>query len=108
LTGLMRGFKRTATGPSLSTRLMPLIRSFISFPAGIAKMRIGKFIVYTLAGSFIWCTALSLGGYYLGQNWEKIRTVMRPFDPVVLGLVVILIGFYIYRHIKHSKIPKDA
>jgi membrane protein DedA with SNARE-associated domain len=101
-------FQKNGDWAIFITRLMPLIRSFISLPAGIAKMRIGKFIVYTLAGSFIWCTALSLGGYYLGQNWEKIRTVMRPFDPVVLGLVVILIGFYIYRHIKHSKIPKDA
>ena len=90
------------------TRLMPLIRSFISLPAGIAKMRIGKFIIYTLAGSFIWCTALSLGGFFLGQSWDKIRTAMRPFDPLIIGLVVILIGFYIYRHIKHSRTTKDV
>ncbi|MFY9813252.1 MAG: hypothetical protein WBQ62_07045 [Dehalococcoidales bacterium] len=71
-------------------------------------MRIGKFILYTLVGSFIWCTALSLGGFFLGQNWDKIRTATRPFDPVVIGLVVIMIGFYIYRQIKHTRPPKDA
>jgi len=70
-------------------------------------MRMGKFLIYTFAGSFIWCTALSFGGYLLGQNWEKIRTVMRPFDPVVIAIVVILIGFYLYRHIKHSRNRKN-
>jgi membrane protein DedA with SNARE-associated domain len=71
-------------------------------------MRMGKFLIYTFAGSFIWCTALSLGGYFLGQNWEKIRTVMRPFDPVFIAIAVILIVFYIYKHIKHTKTQKDA
>ena len=89
-------------------RLMPVIRTFISLPAGIAKMRIGKFLIYTFVGSFIWCTALSLAGYLLGENWEKIRTVMRPFDPVIVAIVVILIGFYIYRHIKHSRTQKES
>ena len=99
-------FQKNGDWAIFITRLMPLIRTFISLPAGIAKMRIGKFLIYTFAGSFIWCTALSLAGYLLGENWEKIRTVMRPFDPVIIALVVILIGFYIYRHIKHSKAQK--
>jgi membrane protein DedA with SNARE-associated domain len=96
-------FQKNGDWAIFITRLMPVIRSFISLPAGIAKMRMGKFLIYTFAGSFIWCTALSFGGYLLGQNWEKIRTVMRPFDPVVIAIVVILIGFYIYRHIKHRR-----
>jgi len=103
-----RWFQKNGDWAIFITRLMPLIRSFISLPAGIAKMRIGKFIVYTFAGSFIWCTALSLGGFFLGHNWDKIRIALRPFDPVIISLVVILIGFYIYRHIKHSKTQKDV
>jgi membrane protein DedA with SNARE-associated domain len=71
-------------------------------------MRIVKFLIYTFAGSFIWCTVLSFAGYLLGENWEKIRTVIRPFDPVIIALVVILIGFYIYRHIKHSRAQKES
>ena len=101
-------FQKNGDWAIFITRLMPLIRSFISLPAGIAKMRMGKFLIYTFAGSFIWCTALSFGGYLLGQNWEKIRTLMRPFDPVVIAIVVILIGFYIYRHIKHSRKQKES
>jgi membrane protein DedA with SNARE-associated domain len=101
-------FQKNGDWAIFITRLMPVIRSFISLPAGIAKMRMGKFLIYTFAGSFIWCTALSFGGYLLGQNWEKIRTVMRPFDPVVIAIVVILIGFYLYRHIKHSRKQKES
>ena len=89
-------------------RLMPVIRTFISLPAGIAKMRIGKFLIYTFVGSFIWCTALSFAGYLLGTNWEKIRSVMRPFDPAIVAIVIILIGLYIYRHIKRSRINRES
>ena len=101
-------FQKNGDWAIFFTRLIPLVRTFISLPAGIAKMRIGKFLIYTFVGSFIWCTALSLAGYLLGENWEKIRTVMRPFDPVIIALVVILIGFYIYRHIKHSRAQKES
>jgi membrane protein DedA with SNARE-associated domain len=89
-------------------RLMPVIRTFISLPAGIAKMRIGKFLIYTFVGSFIWCTALSFAGYLLGTNWEKIRAVMRPFDPAIVAIVIILIGLYIYRHIKRSRTNRES
>ena len=87
---------------------MPVIRTFISLPAGIAKMRIGKFLIYTFVGSFIWCTALSFAGYLLGTNWEKIGSVMRPFDPAIVAIVIILIGLYIYRHIKRSRTNRES
>ena len=101
-----RWFQKNGDWAIFITRLMPLVRSFISLPAGIARMRIGKFLIYTFLGSFIWCAVLSYGGYLLGEHWEKIRAVMRPFDPVIIAVVVILIGLYIYRHIKHSRTPK--
>ena len=101
-------FQKNGDWAIFITRLMPVVRTFISLFGGIAKMSVGKFLVYTFVGSFIWCTALSFAGYLLGENWEKIRTVMRPFDPVIIGLVVILIGFYIYRHIKHSRARKES
>ena len=43
------------------------------------------------------------GGYLLGEHWEELRSAMRPFDPIILAVVVLLIGFYIYRHIKHLR-----
>jgi membrane protein DedA with SNARE-associated domain len=103
-----RWFQKNGDWTIFVSRMIPLVSSFISLPAGIAKMRFDKFLMYTFAGSFIWCTALSFAGYLLGQNWDKISNVIRPFEPVIVGLVVILIGFYVYRHIKHSKTQKDA
>ena len=103
-----RWFQKNGDWAIFVGRLIPLIRTFISLPAGIAKMRIGKFLIYTFVGSFIWCTALSFAGYLLGANWDKIRSVMRPFDPAIVAVVVILIGLYIYRHIKHSRTNRES
>ncbi len=88
------------------SRLLPLVRTYISLPAGIARMNIVKFLVYTFSGSFIWSTGLAYGGYLLGEHWEQLRSAMRPFDPIILAIVVILIAWYIYRHIKHLRAEK--
>lgn len=88
------------------SRLLPLIRTYISLPAGIARMNIWKFLVYTFSGSFIWSTGLAYGGYLLGEHWEQLRSAMRPFDPIILAVVVLLIAWYIYRHIKHLRAEK--
>jgi membrane protein DedA with SNARE-associated domain len=85
------------------TRLMPVIRTFISLPAGVARMKFWKFCLYTFLGSFIWCAALSFGGFLLGENWEKLRSWMRPFDPFIIALIVLLIAWYIWRHIKRVR-----
>lgn len=83
------------------SRLLPVVRTFISLPAGIAKMHFAQFLIYTFIGSFIWCAGLAYGGYLLGEHWEQIRTVMRPFDLFIGVLIIVLIAFYIYRHVKH-------
>jgi membrane protein DedA with SNARE-associated domain len=82
---------------------MPLVRTYISLPAGIARMNIVKFVLYTFTGSFIWSTGLAYGGYKLGEHWEQLRNVMRPFDPVFIALIAALVALYIYRHIRHAK-----
>jgi membrane protein DedA with SNARE-associated domain len=101
-----RWFSRSGSWTVFVSRLLPVVRTYISFPAGIAKMNIGKFIIYTFTGSFIWSTGLAYGGYLLGENWEKLREAIRPFDPVIIGVIVILIGLYIYRHLKHRQEDK--
>jgi membrane protein DedA with SNARE-associated domain len=99
-------FKKYGEWAAFLTRLLPVVRTFISLFVGIAKMPIWKFIVYTFLGSFIWCTALSFGGYLLGAHWEDLRNAMRPFDIPIAALIVLLIGWYIYLHIKRSKATK--
>lgn len=92
-----RWFEEKGEATAFVSRLLPVVRTFISLPAGVARMHLPRFIVYTLAGSFIWCTALALGGYYAGANWEHFRNVLRPFDYPVAAIVVILIVLFIVR-----------
>ena len=80
--------------------MVPLVRTIISVPAGIVRVPIGRFTLMTLAGSTIWCWALAMGGYILGEHWEEMREITRPFDiPIILALLALL-GIYIYRHLR--------
>jgi membrane protein DedA with SNARE-associated domain len=96
-------FKRNGDWAIFVTRLLPVVRTFISLPAGIARMPLVKFLAYTFTGSLIWCSGLAYGGFLLGEHWEDLRTVMRPFDPFIIAVIVILIGYYIYRHIRQAR-----
>jgi membrane protein DedA with SNARE-associated domain len=103
-----RWFSRSGAWTVFISRVLPVVRTYISLPAGIARMNIWKFITYTFLGSFVWSTGLAYGGYLLGENWEKLRSAMRPFDPVIIAVIVVLIGLYIYRHLKHRREDKAA
>lgn len=82
------------------SRLLPVVRTFISLPAGIARMNLAPFLILTFAGSFPWCLGLAYGGYLLGEHWEEIRAFMRPFDPVIIILILGLVGLYIFRRVR--------
>ena len=85
------------------SRLLPIVRTFISFPAGVARMPFIKFIIYTFVGSFIWCLGLAYGGYLLGDNWESLRNAIRPFDIPILIVIGVLVILYVYRHLKYLR-----
>lgn len=95
-----RFFKRWGNWAVFFSRLMPVVRTFISFPAGIARMPVLKFTFYTFVGAFIWSLALAWAGFLLGENWEDLRAWMRPADIPILIVGAILVGWYVYRHIK--------
>lgn len=76
-------------------RLIPGIRQYISFPAGLAKMNALKFSVYTVLGAGIWVSILTLLGYFLGANQELIHKYLKEITAVTLVLVVIMIAVYI-------------
>jgi len=97
-----RWFKRYGSWSIFLSRLLPVVRTFISLPAGIARMHLIRFFIYTFLGSFIWCAGLAYGGYLLGEHWEQIRTIMRPFDPFIISIIIAFIAFYIYRHVRRS------
>jgi membrane protein DedA with SNARE-associated domain len=82
------------------SRLLPVVRTFISIPAGIARMNFWKFSLYTFAGSFPWSLGLAYGGYLLGANWEELRSAMRPFDIPILIALAAAIMWFVWRRIK--------
>jgi len=90
-------FERRGEITVFLARLLPVIRTFISLPAGIARMDIKKFAVYSFVGSVPWCFALAYVGYWLGPNWEDIIHTFRGFDIVIIiGLIVFIIWYIWY------------
>ena len=91
-----RFFDRYGAATAFFSRLLPIVRTFISFPAGVARMPLGRFIVYSTAGAFIWSTILVYAGTILGARWEDIRHALQPFDLLVAVGVVALVVLFIW------------
>ena len=95
-------FARWGDWTSFISRLLPIVRTFISFPAGVARIRFWSFTVLSFVGSFIWCGALALGGWYFGEHWEDLRAIMRPFDIPIAIVILAGLAYYVYRHVTHG------
>jgi membrane protein DedA with SNARE-associated domain len=89
-------FTKYGAATAFFSRLLPIVRTFISFPAGVARMDLRKFIIYSTAGAFIWSAVLVEAGVLLGQNWTQIRATLEPFDLVIAVIVFVLIGLFIW------------
>lgn len=85
-------FSRHGQSTVFVARLLPALRTFISLPAGVAKMSLGPFILYSLLGSLPWNFALAYGGYQLGKNWELVGEYSKPLTYIggVLFVAAIL------------------
>lgn len=79
-------------------RLLPVIRTFIALPAGIARMPRGRFHIYTFLGSWPWCFALAWLGMKLGQNWQSLGKYLHKFDLVILVLLVGGFVWFVWTH----------
>jgi len=86
-----RWFQRYGDSTVLFGRLIPLVRAFVSLPAGIAKMPIGRFTLLSLIGSIPWVVALAFAGHALGSDWTSVRKAFEYIDYLVVAL--ILVGF---------------
>jgi membrane protein DedA with SNARE-associated domain len=82
-------FQRRGEAAVFFSRLLPVIRTFISLPAGVARMPFGRFTVYTLLGCLPWTFALAWAGYVLGDNWETAERVIRPVAWLVAGVIAV-------------------
>ncbi|MGN6154389.1 MAG: DedA family protein [Sphingomicrobium sp.] len=83
-------------------RLLPVIRTFIAFPAGLARMRMLPFQVYTFVGSWIWCYVLAQIGYTLGDRWNsdpQLRKIFHSLDAVIVLIFVAAAAWFIWSHL---------
>lgn len=79
------------------SRLLPAIRTFVSLPAGVGKMDIKKFVVYTLIGSFVWSVFLCWVGIFLGSSWDSILGFFRQFDIVIIISAIVILVVYLWK-----------
>jgi membrane protein DedA with SNARE-associated domain len=101
-----RWFARFGEAIVFASRLLPVIRTFIAFPAGVARMNLKKFVIYTFAGSLPWCLGLAYVGQKLGEKWDQdpmLKTLFHRFDFVIGIALVVLVAWWVWRHVRHLR-----
>ncbi len=101
-------FQRWGSATAFFSRLLPVVRTYISLPAGISKMPFLRFCIYSFFGSLPWCFVLAYAGYTLGDQISKIGSILHGLDVVVLLTLAILVGLYIWRHIRNDRKAREA
>lgn len=90
-------FARHGSVAVLVARVIPVVRTFISLPAGVAEMPIGKFALYTFIGSLVWTFALAGAGDALASHWHSVSTAFAPVSIIVVVVAVAVIAFAVVR-----------
>jgi membrane protein DedA with SNARE-associated domain len=101
-------FERWGGAAVFFGRLLPVVRTFIALPAGIARMRLLPFTLYTLAGSYLWCLGLSYAGMQLGVHWVGLGPYFHRFDSVIATATLAGAGWLIYNRLKGMPIARTA
>jgi len=84
-------------------RMLPIVRTFISLPAGIARMNPLKMAIYTVSGAFLWCTLLIFMGRKLGENWDALKPYFHRADVVIGGAFVLVVLYVVWKRVKRNK-----
>lgn len=84
-------------------RVLPVVRTFISVPAGIARVPFVRFLIYSFIGSFIWSLLLGYIGMKLGQNWTMLRQKAHGLDYLIIALIICGAIWWVWRHVRHSR-----
>ncbi|MBU0722387.1 DedA family protein [Patescibacteria group bacterium] len=95
-------FNKYGSSAIFFSRLLPVVRTFISLPAGIAKMNFNKFVIYTFFGSLPWCLALAYIGQKLGNHWNVLAPYFHKFDFVIVLIIIVAMVWYVKRHLRKS------
>lgn len=99
-------FLKHGSATAFFSRMLPVVRTYISLPAGIARMPFVKFVVYSFLGSFPWCLLLAYIGTLIGGNLNRLAPIFHDLDIVIIVAVVLLVALYIWRHIRNDRIAR--
>jgi membrane protein DedA with SNARE-associated domain len=89
-------------------RMIPIFRSLISVPAGVERMPVGRFLLYTSAGSLIWNTTFVMAGYLLGENWQSVEAYAGVFQKVVIVACALAVGWFVVSRLARRRRTKEA
>jgi membrane protein DedA with SNARE-associated domain len=100
-----RFFGRWGEPTVLVGRVIPLVRAFVSLPAGVAKMPIGRFTVFSLIGTIPWVVALAFAGHALGGDWKSVRKAFEYVDYAVVALAIAAVVYGVRRRREQRRLP---
>jgi membrane protein DedA with SNARE-associated domain len=84
-------------------RVLPVVRTFISLPAGIAKMNFTRFCILSFLGSLIWSIFLTYIGVVLGKNWHSLEVYYRKFEYIIIAVIVLSVAYYVWHKVKSAR-----
>jgi membrane protein DedA with SNARE-associated domain len=96
-------FAKHGDATILISRVLPVVRTFISLPAGIARMNFPRFVLFTFVGSLPWCFVLALIGQKLGENWKDVGTWLHRFDILIIAGVLVLVALFLRHHFREER-----
>jgi membrane protein DedA with SNARE-associated domain len=98
-----RWFLKYGEAAVLISRMLPVVRTFISLPAGIVRMNVPKFIVFSFIGAVPWCYLLAYIGLKLGERWDGLRQYFHHLDIVIGGVLILGVGYFLWSHWPREK-----
>ena len=101
-----RLFQRWGQWVVFAARLLPVIRTFIAFPAGVSRMPMGKFLAYTFAGSYPWCLLLAWAGAKLGNRWNSdpaLKALYHRFELVIVVAGVLAVAWFVWHKVREAR-----
>jgi membrane protein DedA with SNARE-associated domain len=91
-------FARYGDAAVLISRLLPVVRTFISLPAGVARMNFARFVIFSFIGALPWCWFLAYIGFKLGEQWDQLRVYFHGFDLLIGLLVLSAAAYFLWSH----------
>lgn len=101
-------FERRGEMAVLISRVIPVVRTFISLPAGVARMSFSRFTVYTLLGATTWDIGLAIAGYFLGEAWTTVEAYIRPITIVSAVALAALVAWWVIRRVRGRRAARAA